>query len=39
MDTRRKADDSFDVQTESGIRVEVKASGYLQSWVQAVHSS
>lgn len=35
---RRKGWDNFDVQTESGIRVEVKASGYLQSWPQARHS-
>ena len=35
---RRKAWDNFDVLTESGIRVEVKASGYLQSWPQAKHS-
>jgi hypothetical protein len=37
-DTRRKGWDNFDVQARSGIRVEVKASGYLQSWPQAKHS-
>jgi hypothetical protein len=37
-DTRRKAWDNFDVLTESGVRVEVKASGYLQGWAQATHS-
>ena len=31
-DTRRKGWDNFDVQTATGVRVEVKASGYLQSW-------
>lgn len=35
---RRKGWDNFDVLTQSGIRVEVKASGYLQSWPQAKHS-
>lgn len=30
----RAAWDDFDVLTPDGIRVEVKASGYLQSWVQ-----
>jgi hypothetical protein len=30
----RKAWDNFDVTTPSGIRVEVKSSGYLQSWKQ-----
>ena len=37
-DMRRKGWDNFDVQTSTGIRVEVKASGYLQSWPQARHS-
>lgn len=37
-ETRRKGWDNFDVLTASGIRVEVKASGYLQSWAQASHS-
>jgi hypothetical protein len=37
-DTRRKGWDNYDVLTGSGIRVEVKASGYLQSWAQATHS-
>jgi hypothetical protein len=32
--TLRKSWDNFDVLTPSGIRVEVKASGYLQSWPQ-----
>jgi hypothetical protein len=34
-DTRRKGWDNYDVLTGSGVRVEVKASGYLQSWPQA----
>lgn len=33
--TRRRAWDNYDVTTHSGLRVEVKASGYLQSWAQA----
>jgi hypothetical protein len=37
-DARRKSWDNYDVQTTSGVRVEVKASGYLQSWPQARHS-
>ena len=37
-ETRRKAWDNYDVLTSAGIRVEVKASGYLQSWAQAKHS-
>lgn len=35
---RRKGWDNFDVETSTGVRVEVKASGYLQSWPQAKHS-
>ena len=38
IETRRKAWDDSDVTTGSGLRVEVKASGYLQSWAQAQHS-
>ena len=38
-DVRRKGWDNFDVLSATGIRVEVKASGYLQSWAQAKHSS
>jgi hypothetical protein len=30
-ETRRKAWDNYDVTTSSGLRIEVKASGYLQS--------
>lgn len=37
--TRRKGWDNYDVLTDSGVRVEVKASGYLQSWPQARHST
>lgn len=37
-ETRRKAWDNYDVTTSSGLRIEVKASGYLQSWAQATHS-
>lgn len=37
-ETRRKVWDNYDVMTGSGLRVEVKASGYLQSWAQAQHS-
>jgi hypothetical protein len=37
--TRRKSWDNYDVLTTSGRRVEVKATGYLQSWPQARHSS
>ncbi len=37
-DSRRKGWDNFDVETRTGVRVEVKASGYLQSWAQAKHS-
>lgn len=37
-DARRKGWDDYDVLTSTGVRVEVKASGYLQSWAQAVHS-
>ncbi|HVM14406.1 MAG TPA: hypothetical protein VM287_08765 [Egibacteraceae bacterium] len=33
--TLRKSWDNFDVLTPSGVRVEVKSSGYLQSWPQA----
>jgi hypothetical protein len=36
--TRRKGWDNYDVQSDSGVKVEVKASGYLQSWAQAKHS-
>ncbi|HST56236.1 MAG TPA: hypothetical protein VLJ42_10155 [Solirubrobacteraceae bacterium] len=36
--TRRSGWDNYDVATGSGVRVEVKASGYLQSWAQAAHS-
>jgi hypothetical protein len=36
--TRRKGWDNFDVLSAAGTRVEVKASGYLQSWAQATHS-
>ncbi len=36
---RRKSWDNYDVLTDYGLRVEVKASGYLQSWPQARHSS
>jgi hypothetical protein len=32
---RRIGWDNYDVKTASGIRVEVKASGYLQTWAQA----
>jgi hypothetical protein len=35
---RRKGWANHDVETDSGIRVEVKASGYLQGWAQAKHS-
>lgn len=38
IETRRKAWDNYDVMSDSGLRVEVKASGYLQSWAQAKHS-
>jgi hypothetical protein len=37
-ETRRKAWDNYDVSSGSGLRVEVKASGYLQSWAQTKHS-
>lgn len=37
-ETRRKGWDNYDVTTTTGVRVEVKASGYLQSWSQAAHS-
>lgn len=37
-ETRRKPWDNHDVTTASGLRVEVKASGYLQSWAQRTHS-
>jgi len=37
-ETRQKAWDNYDVTTSSGLRIEVKASGYLQSWAQATHS-
>lgn len=36
--TRRKAWDNYDLLTPDGVRVEVKASGYLQAWPQARHS-
>jgi hypothetical protein len=36
--TRRKGWDNYDLLTKSGLRVEVKASGYLQGWAQATHS-
>lgn len=36
---RRKNWDNYDLQTASGIRIEVKASGYLQAWAQAKHST
>lgn len=32
--TCRQNWDGFDVETESGIKIEVKASGYVQSWQQ-----
>jgi hypothetical protein len=35
---RRKGWDNYDVRSASGVRVEVKAAGYLQSWPQAAHS-
>jgi hypothetical protein len=35
---RRRPGDGCDVVTESGLRVEVKASGYLQNWSQRAHS-
>jgi hypothetical protein len=35
---RRKTWANYDVLTSSGVRVEVKASGYLQGWAQAAHS-
>jgi hypothetical protein len=35
---RRKGWDNYDVLSGSGVRVEVKASGYLQSWARAKHS-
>lgn len=38
-ETLRKGWDNYDILTSSGIRVEVKASGYLQSWPQAKPSS
>jgi hypothetical protein len=34
----RNSWDNYDVLTTAGVRVEVKASGYLQSWAQATHS-
>jgi hypothetical protein len=37
-ETRRKPWDNYDVTTASGLRVEVKASGYLQSWPRPTHS-
>lgn len=37
-ETRRKGWDNYDVLTNSRVPVEVKASGYLQSWPQAKHS-
>lgn len=37
-ESRRKAWDNWDVTTATGVRVEVKGSGYLQSWAQATHS-
>ncbi len=37
-ETRRKGWDNFDLLTGSGLRVEVKASGQLQSWPQAAVS-
>jgi hypothetical protein len=36
--TRRKAWDNYDVVSATGVRVEVKASGHLQSWSQGAHS-
>jgi hypothetical protein len=36
--TLRHAWDNFDVTTQSGIKVEVKSSAYLQSWRQRQHS-
>lgn len=36
--TLRKSWQNYDVLTPSGVRVEVKASGYLQSWPQATVS-
>lgn len=38
-DRRRKTWDNYDVTTASGVRVEVKASGHLQSWPQRTHST
>jgi hypothetical protein len=35
---RRKSWDNYDVRSASDLRVEVKASGYLQGWAQAKHS-
>lgn len=37
-DVRRKGWDNFDVLTDAGVRVEVKASGYLQAWAQPAPS-
>jgi hypothetical protein len=36
--TPRKAWDNYDLLTPDGVKVEVKASGYLQAWPQAKHS-
>lgn len=33
--TRRKSWANYDVLTDDGVRIEVKASGYLQGWAQA----
>ncbi len=33
--TRRKPWDNYDLITDDGLRIEVKASGYLQGWAQA----
>lgn len=31
--------DSFDIETPTGIKIEVKSAAYVQSWVQKKHSS
>ncbi len=38
-ESRRKAWDNFDQVTDSGLRIEVKAGGYLQGWAQAKPSA
>lgn len=37
--TRRRSWDNYDLITDDGVRIEVKASGYLQGWAQAKHSA